>query len=148
MPVCRSSKHETASMTQREVIGMGITPSETWEAMTDLGWFLPAKTSSIAKRQQWLLAVRDGRVCCPRQDIVRYRICRARPLPTKKYLMSEYKRLVLASRNNNDQPVNFGFVLGKYEPDINWLISCIATLDYDHDIFKPGWTRLKEKAVA
>ena len=76
------------------MIRLGITAKETWGALIDMGYYLPAFESSICKKMSWLLAVCDGRICCPGQDSVKVRICRASPLPTKLYLISEYKRIV------------------------------------------------------
>ena len=114
-----------------------------YEILVRNSYFLPKFKSGLVN-YDWLLAVRQGVVYCPKYSEIRIRQCF--DPPTKEVLVKELLRIVRAKR----PPLNIGIASETKGglPDKGWVLFLISTFEPNHAFFAKTYTaptRKREK---
>ena len=110
---------------------------DLYEALVRNGYY-PPKIKSNMVSEHYLVNVMDGTYYCPKADEVRVKLC-PRP-PHKEVLLEKFKKQMA------DKGLRSGMQEGKW-PDKEWLITVIATLCPDDEIFKKDYLPPPRKNV-
>ena len=107
------------------------TKAQLYECMQRNGFFMPSISSTLVT-VKYMISVKEGEVWCPRYEYVKLRPC---PRPPLKSLMIEelHKELEEFKEKRNTG------IWDKHEPDVEWLLVSLATLNPNHRYFKKDY---------
>ena len=98
-----------------------------YECMMRNHWYMPSFSSTLVT-VQYMLDIKDSKIWCPRYDYLKIRPCPRRPL--KQYILEEV-HLELDKFNEKRKTG----IDEKHQPDIEWLLVVLATLNPEHRYF-------------
>ena len=115
---------------------MQLNRDTLYEIMVRNSWFLADKKCAWIT-VEYMLAVREGSIFCPRFEAIRLKAC---PTPPKKQELMEYLR-----RLETEQNVTLGLTNEGPQPNVGWMLAILSTYCPHILLFRKSYTPLKLK---